>query len=84
MGVGGPHDQRIRPPQFLVEKSDGVGLAIVGAEGVGADELRQPVGLVGLGAARRPHLVENDRKPAPGDLPGRFAAGEAAPDDVDG
>ena len=44
----------------------------------------RPVGAVGLGRALRAHLVQDDRNAGLGDLPGGFAAGEAAADDVDG
>ena len=50
-------------------------------EGVGADELGEAIGLVRLGAAHGPHLVQHDVVPALGELPGGFAAGEAAADD---
>ena len=55
---------------------------IVGAERVGADELGQAVGLVGVGAAHRAHLVQDDGHAGLGDLPGGFRAGEPAADDV--
>ena len=44
-----------------VQQADGIGLGVVGTEGVGADELRQPVGLVRVGAANGPHLVQDHR-----------------------
>ena len=67
---------------LLVQQADGVVLRIVGAEGVGADQLGQAVGLVRLGAAHRPHLVQHHGHAGLGELPGRLAAGEAAADDV--
>jgi hypothetical protein len=39
---------------------------------------------VGVGHPDRPHLVQHDGDAAAGELPGRFAAGEAAADDMDG
>ena len=50
--VAHPHDQRAGAAQLFVEEADGVGLAIVGAERVGADQLGETVGLVRLRAAR--------------------------------
>ena len=50
-------------------------------EGVRADELGEPVGLVRGGRARGAHLVEDDPVAALGELPGRLAAGEPAADD---
>ena len=84
VGVASRHDQRAGAAHFLVQQPDRVGGGIVGAETVGADELRQPIGLVRLGAATGPHLVQHDRQSGVGDLPRRLAAGEAAADDVDG
>ena len=83
MRVGRPHDQRAGAAQLLVEQADGIGLGVVGAERVGADQFGEPVGLVRLGAADGAHLVEDDGNAAPGDLPGGLGAGEAAADDVD-
>ena len=58
--------------------------AIVGAEGVGADQLRQTLGLVRGGGAHRAHLVQHHRHAGLGDLPGGFGAGEPAADHVNG
>ena len=66
-----------------MEQADGVGRRVVRAEGVGADELGEAVGLVRLRAADRAHLVQDHGHAAPGDLPGGLRPGEAAPDDVD-
>ena len=66
-----------------VQEADGVLLVVVGAEGVGADELGQGVGLVGGGADRGAHLVQDDGDAHLGGLPGGLGAGEAAADDVD-
>ena len=67
-----------------VEEADGVLLVVVGAEGVGADELGQRAGLVGGRPDRGAHLVQDDRHARLGGLPGGLGAGEAAADDVDG
>ena len=53
-------------------------------EGVGADELGEAIGLVRRRAADAAHLVHDDVVAALGELPGGFAAGESAADDVDG
>ena len=74
IGVGGAHDQRAEPAHLLVQQADGVVLAVVGAERVGADELGQRVGLVGRGRAQRAHLVQHDGHAARGDLPGGLAS----------
>ena len=67
-----------------MQQADRIGLGVVGAEGIGADELGEAVGLVRIGAAHRAHLVQDDRHAGLGRLPGGFRAGEAAADDVDG
>ena len=80
VAVGRRQDQRAAAAHLLMQQADGVVHRIVGAEGVGADQLRQPVGLMRLGAAQRPHLMQHHAMPGPGELPGRFAAGEPAAD----
>ncbi len=80
---GGAHDERSEPPHFFFQEADGV-IELVAAEGVAADELGEPVGLVDGGRTDRPHLVERDRHAARGRLPGRFAAGEPPPTIVTG
>ena len=82
--VGSGHDQRAERPHFLVKQADRVVLGIVGAEAVRADHFRQPVGLM----RRRPvaaaaHFRQADAQPSFGQLPGGFAPGEPAADDVD-
>ena len=84
MGVGRAHHQRAEPAHLLVQEADGIVLAIVGAERVGADEFRELVALVHGGRAHRPHLMQHHGDAARRDLPRRFRAGEAAADDVNG
>src|SRR5262245_167185 len=84
VGVAGGHDQGTRAPHLLVQQSDRIRASIVGAEGIGADELGQGVGLVGLGHPGRAHFVEDDAHPGAGNLPGSLAAGESAADDMNG
>jgi hypothetical protein len=61
-----------------MQQAHGIVHGIVGAEGIRADELRQPVGLMGLGPAPGPHLMQHHGDPGLGQLPGRLAAGEPA------
>ena len=82
--IGLAHDQRTAAPHFLVQQADGIVLVVVGAEAVGADELGEALREVGLGHALGPHFVEHDPGAGFRRLPGRFGAGEAAADDVDG
>ena len=83
VGVAAAHDQRAEPAHLLVQQADRIGLAVVGAERVGADQLGQRLGLVRGGRAHRAHLVQHDRHAAARDLPGRLGAREPAADDVD-
>ena len=84
MAVAHLHDQRAGAPHLGVQQADGVRLRVVGAKGIGADELGEVFRLVRRGHGRRPHLVQNDRNAGLGELPGGLRAGEAAADDVDG
>ena len=43
--LGGAHHQRAEPPHLLLQQADGV-IELVAAEGVAADQLGEPVGLV--------------------------------------
>ena len=43
--IGDAHDQRAEPPHLLFEQADGV-VELVAAEGIAADELGEPIGLV--------------------------------------
>ena len=82
--IGRLHHQRVEPAHFLVQQADGIALCVVGAEGIGADQLGQPVGLVRLGLALRAHLVEHHGHSAADELPGGLRSSEAATDDMDG
>ena len=84
VAIAGPHDQRAGKPHLGMQQPDRIGLGVVGAEGVRADQLGKAVALVRLGAANGAHLVQHDRHASLGRLPRRFRAGEAAADDVDG
>ena len=52
VGVAAAHDQRAEPAHLLVQQADRVGLAVVGAERIGADELGQRLRLVRGGRSR--------------------------------
>ena len=80
--LGRPHDERTEPPHFLFEQTDGV-IELVAAEGIAADELGEPIGLVDGRRPHRPHFVQRDRHAARGRLPGSFGTGEPATDDGD-
>ena len=84
VGVAGRHDQRAGAAHLLVQQADGVGVDIVGAERVGADQLGQAVGLVRLGAALRAHLVQHDGHAGRAICHAASRPGEPAADDVDG
>ena len=67
----------------LLLEQPGSGVFGFGLEGVGTDELGEVGGLVGLGGALRPHLVELDLAAGRGRLQGGLRAGEAAADNFD-
>ncbi len=83
VAVGGGEDQGAAAPHLLMQQAHGIARGIVGPEGVGADQLRQPVGAMGLGRAQGTHLVQDDRQAGPCELPGRLAAGEPPAHDMD-
>jgi hypothetical protein len=78
------HHDRAGAAHLVMQQAHGVGLVVVGAERVGADQFGQPIGLVRLGAAHRAHLVQDHRHAKIGRRPGGFGAGHAAADDMDG
>ena len=82
-GIGAAQDQRAGAAHLLMEEADGIVLEIVGAQGVGADEFGQPLGVMGVGAAHGAHLVQHDPGAGLRRLPGRFRARQSAADDVD-
>jgi hypothetical protein len=78
------HDQRPHRAHLLMEQADRIGLRIVRAEAVRADEFGEMVGLMRGGAlARAAHLRQADAITRLGELPGGFRTGEAAADDMD-
>ena len=84
VGVGGAHDQRAQPAHFGMQQADRVVGGVVGAEGIGADQLGEAVGAMRLGHPLGAHLVQHHGNAGIGDLPGGFRAGEARADDMDG
>ncbi len=84
VGVGGAHHQRAGAPHFFMQQAHGIVLGIVGTEGIGTDQFRQRIGLMGLGTPEGPHFVQNHFHAALGGLPGSFRTGQAAADDVKG
>ncbi len=61
VGVGRAHDQRAELAHLGMQQADRVVGGIIGAEGIGADELGERVGAVRLGHPHRPHLVQHRR-----------------------
>ena len=84
VGIGRTHDEGARAAHLLVDHADGVVGGIVGAEGVGADQLGEVVGEMGFGGAHRSHLVQHHGHARLRELPRRLAAREAAADYVNG
>ena len=80
--IGGVHDERVEPAHFLFEQADGI-VEFVAAERIAADQLREPIRLVDFSRPHRPHLVDGDRNAEPRGLPGGFAPGQTAADNVD-
>ena len=80
--VRGPHHERTETTHLLLQHADRV-VQLVAAEGVAADELRQPIGLMHRRGAYRAHLVQRHRYPGFGRLPGGFGTSQTAANDVD-
>jgi len=80
--VAAGQDDRAAAAHLGVQQAHGVVLPVVGAERVGADQLGEAVGLVGVGAAHRAHFVQDGRHAGFRQLPGRFGSGQAAADYV--
>ncbi len=77
------HDQRIELAHLVMQQANGVLLVIVRAERVGTDQFGQARGLVRRGhLAAAAHFRKAHLQPALGELPGGFAAGHAAADNV--
>ncbi len=84
MGVTAGHDHAVQQPHLRVQQAHGIVFPVVRPEGVGTDQLGQAIGVVGIGHNPCPaHLVQHDRHPGLGDLPGGFGTGQAATDNMD-
>jgi len=83
MRVGRTQDQGARAAHLFVQQADGIVLGVIRTERVGAHELRQPVCLVRIGSAHRPHLVQHHARAVFRRPPSRFAACQPAANDVD-
>ena len=81
-GVGFGEEDTAGLAHLLLEEP-GSGVFGLGLEGVGADELGEVGGLVGLGGARRAHLVEGDFGAEGCRLKGCLGASEASSDYLD-
>ena len=77
--VGALQQQAAQRPQLGLEQAVRVA-ELGGFEGVAADELGEPIGLVGRGRHHRAHLVQGDIDPALGERPGRFRPGQPSAD----
>jgi len=82
--IGGAQDQRPAAPHLFVQQADRIAHRVIGAQGIGAHQLGEFSGLMGIGLARGSHFVQHDRHIGLGYLPCRLGACEAAADDVDG
>ena len=76
------HDERAHPGQFFLEQSDGVAHP-VGAQGVGADQLRKPPAVVGRRHLVRLHLMQNNVNSLSRRLPCSLGAGKPGSVHVD-
>ena len=88
-GVSGGHsggvgfgEQEAAGATHLLLQQPGSGVFRLGLERVGADQLGEVRGLVGLGGARGAHLVERDFAAEGRGLESSFRAGESAADNL--
>ena len=72
----GFEQQGAEPPQFLFQQPRG-GPLLLGFEGIAANQLGQPVRLVGRGVARGAHLEQDGSQAPARDLPRGFGARQA-------
>src|SRR5207248_1263494 len=75
--IGQAQQQRSSAPQLLFQQPRGRSRR-VRFQGIAANQLRQPVGLVRRSRAHGTHLVKRDRNSAVRKLPRRFAPRESA------
>ena len=67
-------DERTHAAHFIMQEANGVVIAIVGTEGVGADEFGAVAGLMCFGFAHRAHFMQRDDNAGFRQLPCRLAA----------
>ena len=77
-------EEAITAAHFLMKQADGVQFMIVRPEGVRADKFCQTVGLVRRRTFHAAHFVKNNGYAERCRLPGCFASGHAAADNVNG
>ena len=80
--IGLGQDQAVEVPHLFMQQPHSIVIGVVGAEGVGADQLGQTVAAMGLGPAMRAHFVQHHFASCLGGLPRRFAARQSAPYDM--
>jgi hypothetical protein len=83
IGVGRAHDQRAEAAHLLMQEADGGLFVVVGAKGIRADQLCQPIRLVRIGRAQRAHLMQRNRQAPLRDLPRRLRPRQPAADNMD-
>jgi hypothetical protein len=66
-----------------MQQADGVVGSIVGAKGIGADQLGKAIGAMGLRHPLWPHFVQHDPPAGTCYLPSGLRTGKAGADDVD-
>jgi hypothetical protein len=81
--IGAAHDERAKLAHLGVEQPDRVVGGVIRTKRIGADELCETGGLMGLGHPVRPHLVQHDRDARVGDLPRSLGPGKAGADNMD-
>ena len=72
MRIAAGQDDRAAAAHFRMQEANGIMLPIIGAKGIGTDQLGQALALMRLGAAMRAHFVQYDRHTHLNRLPGRF------------
>ena len=82
--IGTLHDQRAHIPHFPMKESNSVIFRIIRAEGVGADKFRETIGQMRIGPANGAHFMEDDGYTRRNELPGGFASGKTAADNMYG
>lgn len=66
-----------------MQQADSIIGLVVGAEGIGANELSEAVSAMCIGRADRTHLVQHNADTGVRDLPRGFGTGQSTANDVD-